>query len=102
MVRSVQTCTLLFTFACTLRHPHTPAASTWSWGWGGCPSGAETQLLLPAPWGLLQMPGIILSLDQWMIFGDTDLGGTGRGDKGQVLWCLAMQKDPRDQGGKPG
>lgn len=56
----------------------------------------------PAPWGLLQMPGVILSLDQWMTFGDTGLGVAGSGDKGLVLWCLVMERDPRVQGGQLG
>lgn len=57
---------------------------------------------LPATWGSLQMPGVILSLDQWMIFGDTGLGTAGSGDEGLVLWCLALERDPRVQGGQPG
>lgn len=44
------------------------------------------------------MPGVILSLDQWMIFGDTDLGGAGRRDKGQVPWSPAvLSLDPLAQ-----
>lgn len=54
---------------------------------------------LPAPWGLLQMPGVILSLDQWMTFGDTSLGAAGSGDEGTALWCLVMERDPRVRGG---
>lgn len=56
----------------------------------------------PAPWGLLQMPGVILSLDQWMTFGDTGLGAAGSGDEGPVLWCLVMERDLRVQGGQLG
>ena len=47
---------------------------------------------LPAPWGSLQMPGVILSLDQWAIFGDTGLVGGGQAEEtrgrcpGAVLW----------------
>lgn len=57
---------------------------------------------LPAPWGLLQMPGVILSLDQWMTFGDTGLGAAGSGDEGTALWCLVMERDPRVRGGQLG
>lgn len=37
-----------------------------------------------------------------MIFGDTGLGTAGSGDEGLVLWCLALERDPRVQGGQPG
>lgn len=70
--------------SCARRHPHTQAAAG---GWGRCPSGSETQSSA-RPVGSLQMPGVILSLDQWAIFGDTGLGGgeQRRQEARALLW----------------
>lgn len=56
---------------------------------------------LPATWGSLQMPGVILSLDQWMIFGDTGLGTAGSGDEGLVL-SLLWRETPGSREGSLG
>lgn len=51
--------------ACTL----TLSCQPWELGGGGAGAlQADTRLFLPAPWGSLQMPEVILSLDQWTIF----------------------------------
>lgn len=48
-------------------HSHTQLPALGAGGGAGALQ-ADTRLLLPAPWGSLQMPGVILSLDQWTIF----------------------------------
>lgn len=53
---------------------------------------------LPAPPGLLQMPGVILSLDRWVIFSDT--GPAGDGQKTQEAGALEPGC-PRQSGPSP-
>lgn len=92
----------LYTLTRVLEHTQIPTHSRSQLselGAGQVPFMNGDSAPLPAPWGLLQMPGVILSLDQWMTFGDTGLGAAGSGDEGTVLWCLVMERDPRVRGG---
>lgn len=86
-------------------HTQTPAHSSCQLlelGAGRVPFRSRDTASLPASWGSLQMPGVILSPDQWMIFGDTGLGAVGSGDEKRVLWCPVMERDPGVQGGQLG
>lgn len=56
------------------RHPQIQAAVVGAGGGAGALQTRQDAAPLPAPWGSLQMPGVILSQDQWAIFGDTDWG----------------------------
>lgn len=95
----------VYTLTHVLEHTQTPTHSRSQLselGAGQVPFMNRDSAPLPAPWSSLQMPGVILSLDQWMTFGDTGLGAAGSGDEGPVLWSLVMERDPRVQGGQLG
>ena len=87
-----------------LEHTQTPTHSRFQLselGAGQVPFMNGESAPPPAPWGLLQMPGVILSLDQWMTFGDT-VEMRGR-CSGALSWreISGSREGSLDKGGPP-
>lgn len=75
-----RTLSLTFVSTQTLAHSNCQYSRL---GAGQVPFRRRDSAPLPAPWGLLQMPGVILSLDQWMSSVDTGLEGRAEETRGK-------------------
>lgn len=93
------------TLAHIRKHTQTPSRSSCQrseLGAGRVPFRHRDTAPLPAPWGPLQMPGVILSLDQWAIFGDTGLGGQAEEPRDGCSGTLLRRKTPGSREGSLG